>query len=133
MKGPLRVRLWKSVLPAQLAESVNVSQRGIYFSTDSALCKGEAVEVSFDMPEVVLGEPSSEWRCTGHVVRVEPIAATGGKLGVGVQFDCYEVSRSKLADRATGMALPQRNIAGLGSRINRQTRWDAGNSVTGFS
>jgi len=130
MKGPLRVHLSKSVLPAQLAESVNVSQRGIYFSTDSALCKGETVEVSFNMPEAVLGEPSSEWRCTGHV---EPIATTGGKLGVGVQFDCYEVSRSKPADRVTGMALPQRKIAGLGSRINRQTRWDVGNSMTGFS
>jgi hypothetical protein len=80
------VRLWKSTTPEQIAESVNVSQQGIYFATNSVLHAGETVEVFFNMPEIVLGEPASEWRCTGHVVRVEAIAATGGKLGVGVQL-----------------------------------------------
>jgi hypothetical protein len=112
MKGPLRVRLWKSVLPAQLAqlaESVNVSQRGIYFSTDSALCKGETV-VSFNMPEVVLAEPSSDWRCAGHV---EPIGDDGREAGRwSAVFDCYEVSRSKPADSVTGMALPREKSRG---------------------
>lgn len=108
MKTPLRVRLWKSTMPEQIAESVNVSQRGIYFATDSVLHEGETVEVFFNMPEIVLGEPASEWRCTGHVVRVEAIPATGGKLGVGVQFDCYEVSRTKPADRHMEMALSRK-------------------------
>jgi hypothetical protein len=84
--------VWKSLQPEQAGESVNVSQRGIYFATDSALREGETVEVLFNMPEEIIGESTSEWRCTGHVVRVEAI---GGKIGVGVQFDCYEVSRSK--------------------------------------
>jgi hypothetical protein len=48
------------------------------------------------MPEEITDEPSTEWRCTGHVVRVERVDSTKGKLGVGVQFDCYEVSRVKL-------------------------------------
>ena len=81
------------------------------------------------MPEIVLGEPASEWRCTGHVVRVEAIAATGGKLGVGVQFDCYEVARSKPADWATGMVMPQRMIAGRGSPMNRGEVLAVGNSL----
>ncbi len=129
MKTPLRVRLWKSTIPEQIAESVNVSQRGIYFATDSVLHEGETVEVFFNMPEIVLGEPASEWRCTGHVVRVEAIAATGGKLGVGVQFDCYEVARSKPTDWATGMAMPQRRIADTGSGMNREDAVAVGNRV----
>jgi hypothetical protein len=108
MKTPLRVRLWKSALPEHTAESVNVSQRGIYFATDSLLREGETVEVFFAMPEEIIGEPTSEWRCTGHVVRVEAIEATGGKMGVGVQFDCYEVSRSKPAEATVSEGMPPR-------------------------
>jgi hypothetical protein len=43
------------------------------------------------MPEEISGNPATEWRCTGHVVRVEPVDTPRGKLGVGVQFDCYEI------------------------------------------
>jgi hypothetical protein len=108
MKTPLRVRLWKSAGPEQTAESVNVSQRGIYFATESLLHEGETVEVFFNMPEEIVGEPTTEWRCTGHVVRVEAIEATGGKVGVGVQFDCYEVSRSKPVDVPVTVGAPPR-------------------------
>ena len=94
VKAPLRVRLWKSMVPECMAESVNLSQRGIYFATNSLLHKGETVEVLFNMPEKIVGEPESEWRCTGHVVRVVPMMeSTKGGRGVGVQFDFYEVSR----------------------------------------
>jgi hypothetical protein len=48
------------------------------------------------MPEEITDEPSAQWRCTGHVVRVERADPKGGKVGVGVQFDCYEVSRAEL-------------------------------------
>jgi len=49
------------------------------------------------MPEEISGSPTTEWRCTGHVVRVEPIDTPRGKLGVGIQFDYYEILRSKTA------------------------------------
>lgn len=108
VKTPLRVRLWKSAQPEQRAESVNVSQRGIYFETDSELREGETVEVFFNMPEEIIGEATAEWRCTGHVVRVEAIEATGRKVGVGVQFDCYEVSRSKPMEAPASKGTPAR-------------------------
>ena len=108
LKTPLRVRVWKSLQPEQAGESVNVSQRGIYFATNSALREGETVEVLFNMPGEIIGEPTSEWRCTGHVVRVEAIEATGGKVGVGVQFDCYEVSRSKAIEGEVRTGAPSR-------------------------
>lgn len=110
VKTPLRVRLWKSAVPDCTAESVNLSQRGIYFATDSELREGEAIEVFFNMPEEIIGEPTSEWRCTGHVVRVERKKEQRGKLGVGVQFDCYEVSRAKPLEFAY-MGKPKRMIS----------------------
>jgi hypothetical protein len=81
MKTPLRVRIWKSAVPECTAESVDLSQRGIYFATNSVLHKGETVEVLFNMPEEIVGETMSEWRCTGHVVRVEEIARPAGNRG----------------------------------------------------
>lgn len=56
---------------------------------------GSAIEVLVTMPEEITGEPTTEWRCTGHVVRLEPVETPPEKSGVGVQFDCYEILRSK--------------------------------------
>ena len=123
MKRPLRVRLWKSAVPEHTAESVNVSQRGIYFATDSPLREGETVEVFFNMPEEIVGEPASEWRCTGHVVRVEAIEETSGKLGVGVQFDCYEVSRSKPIEVAAGPGMPVRMVSNVVPDGDKSQSW----------
>ena len=91
VKTALRVRVWNSDLPEHRAESINVSLRGIYFATKHPLCKGEIVEVLLKMPEEISGEQTTEWRCTGHVVRIEPPDSPKGKLGV--QFYCYEASR----------------------------------------
>lgn len=93
IKTALRVRVWKSGLPDERAESVNLSQRGIFFLTDTRLAEGEIVEVLLKMPEEVTGQPTTEWRCTGHVVRIEHVASPGDKFGVGVHFYCYEASR----------------------------------------
>jgi hypothetical protein len=120
VRTPLRVRLWKSAVPECAAESVNLSQRGIYFETDETLRAGETVEVLFYMPKEIVGEPESEWRCTGHVVRIEKTEGPGGKQGVGVQFDCYEVSRTAPADLAAGTDTPLRmlcDVAPNGARI----------------
>ena len=93
VKLSLRVRILKSAIPEQRAESENLSARGIYFSTNSPLRVGTAVQVLLKMPEEITGEPTIEWLCSGHVVRVAASDSSRGKLGVGVQFDCYEVSR----------------------------------------
>jgi PilZ domain len=95
-KTPLRVRIWKSADPEQSTESLNLSQNGIFYATNEPIREGETVEILLNMPEEVSAEPCAEWRCTGHVVRVERVASAHGTLGVGVQFDCYEVSRSSL-------------------------------------
>jgi hypothetical protein len=90
---PIRVRLWKSGMPEQRTESENLSEGGILFATDIPLQVGTVVEALLKMPEAITGEPTNEWLCSGHVVRTEPIDSPRGKLGVGMQFDCYQVSR----------------------------------------
>ena len=95
LKTPLRVRAWKSGPAEQKTESENLSERGAFFATDTPLAIGSAVEVLLRMPEEVTGKPATDWRCTGHVVRLQPLDLSSGKLGVGVEFDCYEILRSK--------------------------------------
>ena len=96
LKTPLRVRIWKSSAPEESAESLNLSQNGVYFATNTPIREGETVEILLNMPEEITDEPSIAWRFTGHVVRVDRVDSTWGKMGVGVQFDCYEVSRVEL-------------------------------------
>ena len=91
LKLPLRVRIPKSTAPEQSVESVNVSPRGIYFATDLSLEKGMGVHLTFEMPEEVSKKPPSQWRCTGHVVHIQPSSSSPGRVCVGVAFDCYEI------------------------------------------
>jgi hypothetical protein len=58
---------------------------------------GSEVEILLKMPEEISGRLTTEWRCTGHAVRLEPVDTRRGKLGVGIQFDCYEILQSEEA------------------------------------
>ena len=113
-KTALRTRIWKSQIPDATGESLNLSPRGMYLSTEAILRQGEAVEVFFDMPEEITGEPNCEWRCTGHVVRTDSIEGTEATLGVGVQFDCYEIARARTAEALKDKRKPARMISVLG-------------------
>ncbi len=90
-KAALRLRIWKSAIPEWGAESENLSEKGNSFATGSLLGVGTAVDVLLKMPEEITGEATTEWLCTGHVVGVEPVNSSRGKLGVGVQFHCYQI------------------------------------------
>ena len=113
LKTALRIRLWKSSVPEQRSESVNISERGILYATDSPPHIGTVIEVLLKMPEEVTGEPTTEWLCSGHVVRIEPIDSPRGKLGVGVQFDCYQIARRPNPE--TDVARP--SGGGCGQRV----------------
>lgn len=94
-KSALLVRVRKFGGPEQKAESENLSESGIFFATDAPLAVGSAVEILLKVPEEITGKPVTEWQYTGHVVRTEPGDSLRGMVGVGVQFDCYEVMRAK--------------------------------------
>lgn len=71
-KTALRVRVWKSGTTEQRSESQNLSERGTFFATNALITIGSVVEILLRMPEEITGHPATEWRCTGHVVRIEP-------------------------------------------------------------
>ena len=50
LKTPLRVRIWKSSAPEEKAESLNLSQNGVYFATNTVIREGETVEILLNMP-----------------------------------------------------------------------------------
>lgn len=103
LKTPLRIRGWKSGGAEQPGESVNISESGMYLVGEWVFREGESIEVLFEMPREVTGEPPSEWRCTGHVVRVVASAERAGmprrSTEAAVRFDCYEVARSRDAEQ----------------------------------
>jgi CheY-like chemotaxis protein len=87
----LRFRVMNSSVPEQRAESVNISKGGVYFTTELTLEQGAPIQLLMKMPQEITGKPTTEWRCTGHVVRVTPVRSPRVAVGIGVRFDCYEI------------------------------------------
>jgi len=98
---PLCVRILKSAIAEQWTESVNLSERGIYFPTNSPLRVGSGVQVLLKMPEEITGERTNEWLCSATWF-ASSLDSPRGRSGVGVQFDCYEVSRLPERPSASG-------------------------------
>jgi Tfp pilus assembly protein PilZ len=100
---PLSVSVLNSSAPGHGTESVNVSAGGMYFATKLPLRRGTGVQLLFKMPAEITRTSAGDWVCMGHVVHVRPVRARNGWLGVGVQFDCYEVVQ---AQNRPGASLP---------------------------
>ena len=95
LKATMRLHVRKSGQTEWSVESDNLSETGTFFSADAPLVIGSAVEILLVMPQEISGKPTTEWRCAVHVVRFQPGDTAGGELGVGVEFDYYEILRSK--------------------------------------
>jgi hypothetical protein len=104
VRADLRVRIRRFDSGEERAQSQNLSQRGVFFTTDLPINKGASLDLLVEMPEEVTGVPPAQWLCTGHVVRVVPMEPEGQR-GVGVQFDFYEVSRPERPRWAMGTGL----------------------------
>ncbi len=95
---PLRFRLLASPeMPEQIAESLNLSARGVSFATRFPLAVGTPIQLYLKVPEEVTGKPSSEWCCRGQVIHTRPVESNPGTLLVGVMIVYYEVV--KVAER----------------------------------
>ncbi len=93
LRIPLRFRpIANTTILQQRAESVNLSQHGVYFTTDFPLKVGTPLELFLKMPKELAGEVSPELRCNARVVRVEPNAFGGNATGVGVHIEGYETA-----------------------------------------
>ncbi len=97
MKVPLRFHPIQAPADSeQSAASMNICNHGVYFATDQRVPKGVMLQVHLKLPREVAGDDVAEWCFTGRVAHVEPLGATKGKSGVGVQFLYYEVPRPSL-------------------------------------
>src|SRR5882672_4319406 len=79
--------------PSQAAwavETMNISTRGVYFTTDLPLCQGQLVQVLLQMPKEITGNVVNERCFTGRVAHVHPNGFADGMSGVAVQFLYHE-------------------------------------------
>jgi hypothetical protein len=99
LRVPLRFRaITDPPEEEQSTESVNLSQRGLFFSTTAALKVGTQVEVFLKMPHEISGNPPTDVRCVGRVVHVQP-GWLLGRAGVGVRIERYEsIARERWAN-----------------------------------
>ena len=95
VRVPLRFRaLDNPGSTEQMAQSENISQRGLYFLTNVPLKIGTPVEVSLRMPQEVAGRLASDVKCMVHVVHVKQSSAPGGMSGIGLHIERYEAKAS---------------------------------------
>lgn len=96
LRIPLRFRpITNPTSPEQRAETLNISQRGVFFATAFPLKTGTPIEILLKMPTELTGRTPAEVRCTARVVHVEPGAFGDGKGGVGVEIERYEVPTAR--------------------------------------
>ena len=89
IRTPLYVRTWKSVEAERRVESVNLSESGVYFETDTPPPEGAVIHIRLEMPWAITGAVGTEWHCIGKVVRVNRRDGAFS-AGVAVQFEYYE-------------------------------------------
>jgi hypothetical protein len=89
---PLRFKLIGNQTAVEhLAESENVSQRGVFMWTAYPLKMGVQVELRLKMPNEISGVPPSEVLCTARVIRIQE-SDSGGLVGVGLKIERYHAT-----------------------------------------
>lgn len=73
----------------QNAESINLSERGLYFNVQGSMKPGSTLELSFIMPGEVTGGLPMRVRCSARVIRVESPGADG-RVGVAAHIERFE-------------------------------------------
>jgi Tfp pilus assembly protein PilZ len=71
---------------AYSAKSINISERGVFFSTKHPMFVGLPVRVMVNMPERFNQTCAPRCLFTGRVTHIVPDGSNRGTLGVGVEF-----------------------------------------------
>ncbi|PYU35055.1 MAG: hypothetical protein DMG31_04720 [Acidobacteria bacterium] len=77
----------------QMAESENLSQRGIFMWTAYPLKIGVQVELKLRMPSEISGLAASEVQCTARVIRLQE--TDSALLGVGLRIERYHATAER--------------------------------------
>jgi len=91
---PLQVPLqFRSALqplaPMWAANTINMSPKGLYFTTEHPLQVGSTAELTFNNPKELTGLAPTPVRCTARVMHVTPLRNTEFS-GVGMRIDKVE-------------------------------------------
>jgi len=78
----------------QIAESENLSQRGVFMWTAYPLNIGVQVELKLTMPREISGGMTSQVHCTARVVRIHE-GDSGGLTGVGLRIERYHATAER--------------------------------------
>lgn len=71
-------------------ETVNLSERGIYFRSSEKLDVGEPIELFFTLPTELTGRSPEDVKCHARVVHVDPGVDAHGRNGVGAAIEKFE-------------------------------------------
>jgi hypothetical protein len=72
------------------AKALDISTRGVYFTTNLAMRVGETVELLLRMPRQVRGADSTLRRFVGRVTHIDARADLQGHSGVGIHLLYWE-------------------------------------------
>ena len=86
---PVSVRLTSSG-QSSAGFTQDLSARGVFFYTDLALAKDDAVELTFVMPSEITLAETMRVRCRGKVVRSVASSERGMSHGVAVRLEGYD-------------------------------------------
>jgi hypothetical protein len=70
-------------------EAVNLSERGVYFTSHEKVIVGELLEIYFTLPRELTGRGPEQVRCSARVMHVEDRADLGA-LGIGAMVERFE-------------------------------------------
>lgn len=90
MSSPVATSKPARVIDMQEGETVNLSERGIYFKTAQKVKIGQAMELYFTLPRELTGRSPEPVRCNARVVHVEQHADERGWTGVGACVEKFE-------------------------------------------
>jgi len=77
----------------QGGQSINLSERGIYFRSHSQLSVGEPIEIYFTLPTELTGRSPEAVRCCARVVHIDHGPDAMGTSGVGAAIEHFEPVR----------------------------------------
>jgi hypothetical protein len=71
-------------------EALNISERGIYFTSREKLHVGEPLEMYFTLPRELTGRGPELVHCSARVVHVDEAADPRGARGIGATVERFE-------------------------------------------
>ena len=89
LRLPVAVNYTDNGSQEKVAQTRDVSARGICFYVDSSIESGSSIEFTLTLPPEITLTESIRVRCKGKVVRVDN-AAQDGKVAVAAVIDEYE-------------------------------------------